>query len=123
MAITDGTGGSGLARGATAVLGGRTITVRDAAYLDDGTLAGSTLTMDRAYAGLTGFVGLSPIDAATMCSTTPARALGLRGFGVISPGAIADLAVLGPGADVVQTWIAGALAYSHGVTAKISRKR
>jgi N-acetylglucosamine-6-phosphate deacetylase len=112
MAITDGTGGSGLARGATAVLGGRTITVKDAAYLDDGTLAGSTLTMDRAYAGLTGFVGLSPIDAATMCSTTPARALGLRGFGVISPGAVADLAVLGPGADVVQTWIAGALAYS-----------
>jgi len=113
MAITDGTGGSGLARGATAVLGGRTITVKDAAYLDDGTLAGSTLTMDRAYAGLTGFVGLSPIDAATMCSTTPARALGLRGFGVISPGAVADLAVLGPGADVVQTWIAGALAYSR----------
>ena len=30
-----------------------------------------------------------------ICSTTPARALGLQGFGVIAPGAMADLAVLG----------------------------
>ena len=29
---------------------------------------------------------LSPVDAATVCSTTPARALGLQGFGVIAPG-------------------------------------
>jgi N-acetylglucosamine-6-phosphate deacetylase len=113
MAITDGTGGSGLPRGASAVLGGRTITVRDAAYLDDGTLAGSTLTMDRAYSGLTGFVGLSPVDAATMCSTSPARALGLRGFGVVSPGAVADLAVIGPDSAVAQTWIGGELAYTR----------
>jgi N-acetylglucosamine-6-phosphate deacetylase len=113
MAITDGTGGSGLPRGASAVLGGRTITIRDAAYLDDGTLAGSTLTMDRAYHGLTGFVGLSPVDAATMCSTSPARALGLRGFGVVSPGAIADLAVIAADSAVAQTWIGGELAYTR----------
>jgi N-acetylglucosamine-6-phosphate deacetylase len=113
MAITDGTGGSGLPRGASAVLGGRTITVKDAAYLDDGTLAGSTLTMDRAYHGLTGFVGLSPVDAATMCSTSPARALGLRGFGVVSPGAVADLAIIGPDSAVAQTWIGGELAYTR----------
>ena len=50
MAITDGTAGAGLAVGATAMLGGRRIRVTDqAAILDDGTLAGSTLTMDRAF--------------------------------------------------------------------------
>ena len=39
-------------------------------------------------------MGLSLVDAATVCSTTPARALGLQGFGVIAPGAMADLVVL-----------------------------
>ena len=28
-----------------------------------------------------------------MCATTPARELGLNGFGVIAPGAVADLAL------------------------------
>jgi N-acetylglucosamine-6-phosphate deacetylase len=111
MAITDGTAGSGLSRGSRTTIGGRAITVRDAAYLDDGTLAGSTLTMDRAFAKLTTEVGLSLSDAATICATTPARALGLQGFGVIAPGAIADLVVLNRDLQVVQTWVAGALAW------------
>jgi N-acetylglucosamine-6-phosphate deacetylase len=111
MAITDGTAGSGLPRGSTALLGGRSIAVRDAAYLDDGTLAGSVLTMDRAFARLTSEVGLSLPDAATVCATTPARALGLQGFGVIAVGAVADLVVLDRDLGVVQTWVAGTLAY------------
>jgi N-acetylglucosamine-6-phosphate deacetylase len=111
MAITDGTAGSGLSRGSRTTIGGRAITVRDAAYLDDGTLAGSTLTMDRAFAKLTIEVGLSLSDAATICATTPARALGLQGFGVIAPGAIADLVVLNRDLQVVQTWVAGTLAW------------
>jgi N-acetylglucosamine-6-phosphate deacetylase len=114
MAITDGTAGAGLPSGSRTALGGRTITVRDAAYLDDGTLAGSVLTMDRAFGRLASTMGLSLVDAATICATTPARALGLQGFGVIAPGAIADLAVLGPDLTVTQTWIAGELAFSRG---------
>jgi N-acetylglucosamine-6-phosphate deacetylase len=113
MAITDGTAGSGLSPGSHATLGGRRITVRDAAYLDDGTLAGSTLTMDRAFAKLTSEVGLSLVDAAIVCATTPARALGLQGFGVLAPGAIADLAVLDRDLRVVQTWVAGTLAWDR----------
>jgi N-acetylglucosamine-6-phosphate deacetylase len=113
MAITDATSGAGLAPGAQAALGGRRITIRDAAYLDDGTLAGSVLTMNRAFALLTSVMGLSVIDAAIVCSTTPARALGLQGFGVISPGAVADLAILGPDLTVTQTWIAGELAFGR----------
>jgi N-acetylglucosamine-6-phosphate deacetylase len=114
MAITDATAGAGLARGARATLGGRSIVVGDAAYLDDGTIAGSVLTMDRAFATLTGSCGLSLSEAATVCSTTPARTLGLQGFGVIAPGAAADLVVLDRQFRVVQTWIAGELAYSEG---------
>ena len=106
MAITDGTAGSGRAPGATATLGGRRITVRDAAYLDDGTLAGSVLTMDRAFATLVS-MGFSLIEAAQMCATTPARELGLHGQGAITPGAVADLVLLDGGLNVVETYVAG----------------
>jgi N-acetylglucosamine-6-phosphate deacetylase len=113
MAITDGTAGSGLPPGSTATIGGYPIAIRDAAYLPDGTIAGSLLTMDRAFAKLTSEIGLSFPDAATVCATTPARALGLQGFGVISPGAMADLVVLDRDLNVVQTWIGGVLAWQR----------
>ena len=113
MAITDGTAGSGLPPGTKTHIGGRPITIRDAAYLDDGTLAGSSLTMDRAFAKLTSEIGLSLSDAAIVCATTPARALNLQGFGVIATGAIADLVVLDRDLRVVQTWVAGVLAYER----------
>jgi N-acetylglucosamine-6-phosphate deacetylase len=111
MAITDGTAGSGMPRGYKSSIGGRPITIRDAAYLDDGTLAGSSLTMDRAFAKLTSEIGLSLPDAAIVCATTPARALGLQGFGVIATGAMADLVVLDRDLRVVQTWVSGVLAF------------
>jgi N-acetylglucosamine-6-phosphate deacetylase len=113
MAITDGTAGSGLPAGSTATIGGYPIAIRDAAYLPDGTIAGSSLTMDRAFAKLTSEVGLSLSDAATVCATTPARALGLQGFGLIAPGAVADLVVLDRDLRVVQTWIGGVLAWQR----------
>jgi len=114
LAITDGTAASGLPVGRRARLGGQPITVGEsAAFLDDGTLAGSVLTMDRAFQGLVGRIGLSPVDAATLCSTTPARELGLVGHGVLAPDAVADLVILDAQFSVVQTYIAGQLAYSR----------
>jgi len=107
MAITDGTAGSGLARGACATLGGRRITVGDTATLDDGTLAGSVATMDRVFAMLVTRAGQSLVDAATLCATTPARELGLITQGAIVAGHLADLVVLSSSLQVVQTWIAG----------------
>jgi N-acetylglucosamine-6-phosphate deacetylase len=107
MAITDGTAGSGLPRGARATLGGRPITVGDAAYLDDGTIAGSVLTMDRAFAMLVTGMGIPLTVAATICSTTPARSLNLHGFGVISAGAVADLVVLDRDFQVRRTFVGG----------------
>jgi N-acetylglucosamine-6-phosphate deacetylase len=123
MAITDGTAASGLPRGATAQLGGRRITAREAAFLDDGTMAGSVLTMDGAFACLVTRVGLSPIDAATVCATTPARELGLHGHGVIAVGAVADLAVLDRDLRVVQTYVGGELIYSRNEERRNERTR
>jgi len=108
MAITDGTGASGLPVGSVARLGGQRIESRgDAAFLETGTLAGSTLTMDRAFRNIVSSFGGSIVEAATMCSTTPARELGLTGFGVIAIGAMADLVVLDRGFRVVRTFIGG----------------
>jgi N-acetylglucosamine-6-phosphate deacetylase len=108
MAITDGTAASALPVGSVARLGGRRIEARsEAAFLEDGTLAGSTLTMDRAFRTLVTRLGSSVVEAATMCSTTPARELGLTGFGVIAVGAMADLVVLDRGFRVVRTFIGG----------------
>jgi N-acetylglucosamine-6-phosphate deacetylase len=113
MAITDGTAGAGLPAGTRTSIGGRPITVRDAAYLDDGTLAGSVLTMDRAFERLVTLIGLTPVDAAVLCSTTPARELGLHGHGVLAAGAAADLVVLDGKLRPVQTWIGGELVYDR----------
>jgi N-acetylglucosamine-6-phosphate deacetylase len=111
MAITDGTAGSGLPQGSRTRLGGRAITVADVARLDDGTSAGSVATMDAVLRHLVSVCGIDICDAAQLCSTTPARELGLTGFGAIAPGAFADLVVLDASLNVVQTWIAGILAW------------
>jgi N-acetylglucosamine-6-phosphate deacetylase len=114
MAITDATAGAGLPVGATARLGGRTIRVTDqAAVLEEGTLAGSTLTMDRAFRNVVTRFGRSVTDAAAMCATTPATALGLAGIGAIREAAIADLVVLDRDFAVVHTVVAGELVYSR----------
>jgi N-acetylglucosamine-6-phosphate deacetylase len=108
MAITDASSGAGLSPGSTAALGGRRISVTDqAAFLDDGTLAGSTATMDRVFRVLVTRVGLGLTDAAHLCSTTPARELGLSGHGLIVEGAAADLVVLDSALTVVETFIGG----------------
>jgi N-acetylglucosamine-6-phosphate deacetylase len=97
------------------MLGGRRITAGErTALLPDGTIAGSVLTMDGAFQMLIGQVGLSVVDAATICATTPARELGLVGHGVLAPEAAADLVVLDANFSVVQTYVAGQLVYARG---------
>jgi len=114
MAITDATSGAGQPVGSAAVLGGQTIHVRDeAAFLDDGTLAGSTLTMDRAFRNLVTAFRQPVIDAVLMCSTTPARQLGLGQLGRIAEGAQADVVVLDRDFRVVRTFVGGTQVWPH----------
>jgi N-acetylglucosamine-6-phosphate deacetylase len=113
MAITDGTAAAGLPEGGHSKLGGSRITVaKSAAYLEDGTLAGSIATMDKIFRLLVSDVALSPVVAARLCSTTPADELGLQGFGRIAKDAIADLVVLDRKFNVKQTYVAGRVVYS-----------
>ena len=114
FAITDATAAAGLPFGSRAMLGGQPITAGEhTALLPDGTIAGSVLTMDRAFQTLVGRVGLALVDAATICATTPARELGLVGHGVLAPEAVADLVVLDANCSVVQTYLGGQLVYTR----------
>lgn len=108
MAVTDGTAASGLPVGSRARLGGRAIVVTPrSAELEDGTLAGSAITMDRAFRMLVEDVGASLETAARLCATTPAERLGLADQGRIAAGALADLVVLDASLRVQETWIGG----------------
>jgi N-acetylglucosamine-6-phosphate deacetylase len=117
MAITDGTAASGMPVGARVSLGGRTVTAGEsAAFLEDGTLAGSVMTLDRVLRTLVVQIGVSLGDAVTMCATTPARELGLDGQGALVLGGLADLVVLDPQLSVVETYVAGRLVYSRNTS-------
>jgi N-acetylglucosamine-6-phosphate deacetylase len=108
IAITDGTAGSGLPVGSVVPLGSHSITVtEDACFLPDGTLAGSKLTMDGAFRTLVQKMGVSIVDAAFVCATSPARQLGLTRTGEIAEGMVADLAVLTRDLRVAATAIGG----------------
>jgi len=121
MAITDGTAVSGLQTGSRARLGGRPIVAgNQSALLDDGAIAGSRATMDRVFQVLTGRVGLSLVDAAVMCATTPARELGMVGHGILAVDAVADLVVLDANLSVVQTYIGGQLVYARNTPGEAS---
>lgn len=114
MAITDGLAGAGLPVGSRFEIDGRNVTVRDqACFLDDGTLAGSRLTMDRVFANLVTMVGLTPVEAALMTATVQARAHGVGDRGRIAEGLLADLAVLDPDWRVRQTMLGGAVVYAR----------
>ena len=121
LAITDATAAAGLAVGSRAALGGQPITAGETtAVLADGTIAGSVLTMDRAFQMLVNRVGLSLVDAATVCATTPARELGLVGHGMIAPDAPADLVILDARLTIVQTYIGGQLVYARNTPSSAS---
>jgi N-acetylglucosamine-6-phosphate deacetylase len=114
MAITDGTAAAGLPVGSRAQLGDQAIIAAERnAVLENGTLAGSVLTMDGAFRTLVTRMGVPLPDAARMCASTPARAMGLAGTGTIAVGQAADLTVLSANLRVVQTYVGGRAALEH----------
>ena len=92
-------------------LGALTVQVRDGeARLTDGdSLAGSTLTMDRALRNAVRLAGVPLADAAISASLTPARALGIADrVGSLETGKQADLVVLDADLRVVSVMQRGA---------------
>jgi N-acetylglucosamine-6-phosphate deacetylase len=89
-------------------VGGTALRVIDGApRLSDGTLAGSTLTMDRAVANVVKRCHVSLTDALISASRTPAELLGLHDRGVVEVGRRGDLVALDDELRCVATWIGG----------------
>ncbi len=111
--VTDATAAQGVGDGVF-TLGDLQIQVRGplCTLMDGVTIAGSTLTMNRAAANAISFTGMSLIDAAHTASLAPARVCGVTDRkGSIEAGKDADLTILNADFSVSHTIRAGAIAY------------
>jgi N-acetylglucosamine-6-phosphate deacetylase len=100
-----------VAAGAGTVRGIRVAQRDGAARLPDGTLAGSTLSMDRAVRNVVS-LGVPVERAIEMASTIPAEVLDLPDRGRLAPRARADVVALDRASLAVRAvWVGGELAY------------
>jgi N-acetylglucosamine-6-phosphate deacetylase len=92
---------------------GQRVSERDgAAYLEDGTLTGATISMADAVRNMQTLVGLP--RAVDMATITPARALGVDCYAARGIGGRADLVALDRTTlEVVAVWLAGEPAYAR----------
>ena len=115
LLITDAVRGAGLPEGTSYDQDGRPVVVRDgAAYLPGDTLAGSTLTMDRALRNFIAATG-APLEVVwPTTSRTAARQLGLDGRkGSLEVGKDAALVLLDANLDVRFTVVGGQVVYER----------
>jgi N-acetylglucosamine-6-phosphate deacetylase len=112
--ITDAMRCADMPDGCTYQSFGHTVTVQKGRVsLEDGTLAGSTLTMKKAVQNMRAFTGLPLGEVIRMASLYPAETIGLAGCkGSLAVGKDADIVLLDPNLEVKLTMVAGTVAYS-----------
>jgi N-acetylglucosamine-6-phosphate deacetylase len=104
--ITDCIRAGGMPEGETE-LGGQKVTVKNAkATLEDGTLAGSVLTLDVAVRNAL-VVGLPLEKVSQLLSATPARYMGLEDRGTLEINKRADLVVLDKEMKIQEVYVSG----------------
>jgi len=110
--ITDAMAGAGLGDGQYDLVG-RTVTVKDSrATLPDGTIAGSTATLDDCVRNMHQRVGVPLVEAVKMASLNPARAMGLAAsVGSIIVGQEANLVIIDENVNVQATLVKGRVVY------------
>jgi N-acetylglucosamine-6-phosphate deacetylase len=107
----DATSATGMPDGQYA-LGSGTVRMTGGVCRDDeGRLAGSTLTQDRALRNLIQWTGMTLNDAVLSLTSNPAEALSLPDRGKLIPGAVADIVALDLNLQVVRTYVSGALVW------------
>ncbi|HEY1353131.1 MAG TPA: N-acetylglucosamine-6-phosphate deacetylase [Ktedonobacteraceae bacterium] len=114
VAITDAQAGAGQENGATFEFAGQTAQVLcGAAYLADGTLSGSVLTMKQALGNLLKMAQVSLSEAVGMLTLNPARAAGVASCkGRLHAGYDADLLIFDSSLNLQATICRGRLAYA-----------
>lgn len=109
--ITDAIAAAGQPEG-TYPLGDRTVIVNaGSARLENGTLAGSVLTMDAAVRNLID-IGADLIGAVEAATSVPASAVGREDLGRLTVGSAADIVVLTDDLGVQRTLVGGVEAFS-----------
>jgi N-acetylglucosamine-6-phosphate deacetylase len=114
LLVTDAIEAAGLPDGSHR-LGARTVSVAGGRATLPGTqtIAGSTLTMDRAVRNAVELGSVSVEAAARMASTAPAELLGIADRkGTLAPGADADVVVLAPDLSLTGVMVRGEWARS-----------
>jgi N-acetylglucosamine-6-phosphate deacetylase len=112
--ITDAIRASGMPDGEYTFMDQKIIVRGKKAVLENGTLAGSTLTMERAVKNMVELVGVPLTDAVRMASLNGAKVLGLEHRkGILAVGKDADLVVLNREFEVQMTIYEGSIKYSR----------
>ncbi|MBS3787478.1 N-acetylglucosamine-6-phosphate deacetylase [Candidatus Bipolaricaulota bacterium] len=110
--VTDAIAAAGMDEGRY-VLGDQPIIVNDRlARLDNGTIAGSTLTLEKAARNYMKFTGVSLVDAVKAVTVNPAKLLGMEDeIGTMDLGSRADFVVFDRKLEVRTVIIDGEIVY------------
>ncbi len=105
--VTDGMSATGMPDGIY-MLGEMEVEVLDGRCTSHGVLAGSVLTLDRGVRNFMAFTGADLEVAVAAASRNPSRLMGIEeDWGCLQAGGMANLNVLSPEAEVLQSFLAG----------------
>lgn len=105
--VTDSISATGMPDG-TYRLGEIEVEVHDGRCTANGVLSGSVLTLDRGVRNLMEFTGTALQTAVAAASRNPAQLIGQdAAWGALAVGRPANLTVLSPAAEVIETFLAG----------------
>jgi len=108
MLMTDAMAGTGMGDGRYLLGELEVRVVNGRCVIGENTLAGSTLTMDRAVRNFMAFTGAGLPETIGLATKNPARMAGLDDrIGALAPGRSADIAVLSAKNEVVETFLRG----------------
>ncbi len=106
--VSDSMGATGLNDGNYRLGGEKVVVKNSVACLENGSLAGSTLTLDKALRNIVNVVRIPLKDALSMITYNPAREISIeKNIGSISKGKMADLVVLDESLQVKATFVEG----------------
>ncbi len=113
--ITDAIGGAHLPDGVYGSLGQRVTIKGGLVLLDSGTIAGSTVALNRALHNAAQHMEYNYRQVVRMASYNPAKLLGLdKDYGSISAGKLASVIAVEVGGDVVMNLVEGKIVYQKG---------